>query len=350
MTPSRGPRRPTTRVLVRIGLTAALCVYLSRTLDLRALWAVIPRVRWGLVVASYAVLVACELLIAKRLQTLMGPTRLHLSVARLLRIGFIAKFYALVLPGGVGPAVAKWVKITGARHARLQLGMVLLVEKLLFLFTTALSVGSPLLLLADARLDAFRAGLVSVSFGVAFVAVAAIAVAATGTGCEIRGRLALPAIVQGMRRVGIPPINAESLSIFRDQWRVLAASLLMTLAVQAGILFRIALLFRAVRVELVWPSALWISAFVFFLQTMPISIAGLGVRESAFAYSFHLFGLRAEAGALVGLLFFLQMAVGALVGGVLEWTDHGSHPPHEVPEPVAAPRLRSSAMRDSASR
>ena len=73
-----------------------------------------------------------------------------------------------------------------------------------------------------------------------------------------------------------------------------------------------------------WERILWISTLVFFLQSQPVSFAGVGVRESAFAYAFGLYGFGQEAGALVGLLFFAQMAVYAAIGGVLEITDRGN--------------------------
>jgi glycosyltransferase 2 family protein len=57
---------------------------------------------------------------------------------------------------------------------------------------------------------------------------------------------------------------------------------------------------------------------------IPISLGGLGVRESAFAYLFHLYGYGADVGALVGILFFAQIVLCAVFGGILELTDRGN--------------------------
>jgi hypothetical protein len=60
---------------------------------------------------------------------------------------------------------------------------------------------------------------------------------------------------------------------------------------------------------------------VLLLQTLPISFAGIGLREGAYAYLLTLYGLPPEKGVLIGILFFSQMLIMAFVGGVFELTD-----------------------------
>ena len=64
----------------------------------------------------------------------------------------------------------------------------------------------------------------------------------------------------------------------------------------------------------------WMGSLVLLLQTIPISFAGIGVREGAYAYLFTLFNLPPEAGVLIGILFFSQMLIMAFAGGALEFT------------------------------
>ncbi|MDY6832174.1 MAG: UPF0104 family protein, partial [Thermodesulfobacteriota bacterium] len=65
----------------------------------------------------------------------------------------------------------------------------------------------------------------------------------------------------------------------------------------------------------------WISSLVFLLQLLPVSLAGIGVREGAFAYMFIQVGLPPEQGVAVGVLFFSQFLLVAALGGVLELLD-----------------------------
>lgn len=65
-------------------------------------------------------------------------------------------------------------------------------------------------------------------------------------------------------------------------------------------------------------DAAWMGSLVLLLQVMPVSIAGIGIREGAYAYLFALCGLPSEKGVLIGILFFTQMLIVALIGGILE--------------------------------
>ena len=62
-------------------------------------------------------------------------------------------------------------------------------------------------------------------------------------------------------------------------------------------------------------------SLVLLLQTLPISFAGIGLREGAYAYLFTMYGLPPEEGVLIGILFFSQILIVAFMGGVLELAD-----------------------------
>jgi hypothetical protein len=65
----------------------------------------------------------------------------------------------------------------------------------------------------------------------------------------------------------------------------------------------------------------WMGSLVLLLQTLPISFAGIGLREGAYAYLFSLYRLPPEKGILIGVLFFSQMLIMASVGGIFEFLD-----------------------------
>ena len=61
----------------------------------------------------------------------------------------------------------------------------------------------------------------------------------------------------------------------------------------------------------------WMGSLVLLLQVLPVSFAGIGVREGAYAYLFTLFDMAPEKGILIGVLFFTQMLVFAIIGALL---------------------------------
>jgi len=61
------------------------------------------------------------------------------------------------------------------------------------------------------------------------------------------------------------------------------------------------------------------SLSVLLLQLLPISFAGIGIREGTYAYLMTLFSIAPEKGASLGVLFFTQMLILATIGGILEF-------------------------------
>jgi hypothetical protein len=66
---------------------------------------------------------------------------------------------------------------------------------------------------------------------------------------------------------------------------------------------------------------MWMVSLALLIQVVPVSLAGLGLREETYAYLFTLFNLPAEKGILIGLLFFSQLLLFSIFGGLLEFTE-----------------------------
>jgi uncharacterized protein (TIRG00374 family) len=304
----------------------AFLLVLVRWLDLAALWQAAKEVRLGYFLSSLACLLATEILISIRLKCLMKPMDLQLPFKRLLRISFIARFYGFFLPAGVGHVLARWYKVTENRIARLDFAAVSLTEKALFLAVSIACVVLPLLLVPDSRLAGLRLGILLSS---TFLA-ALLAVYFVFAGGFVTSRYLQVWGERAARRFGIPE---TSLSHLQSRLRVFARvngrlgrAALITLGIQLAILARIGFLILAVGVQLPWHTTVWVGSLIFMIQNLPVSLAGVGLRESAFAFAFGIYGLDRELGALVGLLFFVQGILNASTGGLLELTDRGSRP------------------------
>jgi uncharacterized membrane protein YbhN (UPF0104 family) len=75
---------------------------------------------------------------------------------------------------------------------------------------------------------------------------------------------------------------------------------------------------RSLQIEIPWISGIWMSALVYLVVLMPISIAGLGIREITLVKSFALLGFAPRAAVAVSVLLFLDQLVSALIGGLLQ--------------------------------
>ena len=99
-----------------------------------------------------------------------------------------------------------------------------------------------------------------------------------------------------------------------------AAIIALSLVWQIFYISRLLMLTKAAALPLNPIDILWMGSLVLMLQTLPISFAGIGLREGAYAYLFTLYDLTPEKGVLIGVLFFSQMLIMAFVGGVFELT------------------------------
>ena len=315
------------RALVAI----VLLVLLARRIDLHALGDAVLGVDAGYLIASCVVLAVTQFVAVGRLQLLLRPTEIRIGSGRLLVVELIARFYGMFLPSGVGRGIARWYKVTRGVGHKATFAVVTVVEKAMLLLTTALCVGIPLLITSGENIRPIRLAAAPIVVAVLALVVVVFGATLTSAGNRIAAR-----IVERLRawtNAGVVDRMAgavESLSIYRGKWGLVSAGLAATAGMQAMILLRIGLLIAAVHVDLSWLTILWLGSLVFMLQTLPISIAGIGVRESMFAFAFSRFDLDPDRGVLVGLLFFAQIIVLAAIGGLLELTDRERpRPPRE---------------------
>jgi hypothetical protein len=95
----------------------------------------------------------------------------------------------------------------------------------------------------------------------------------------------------------------------------------LSLIWQLFFLSRLSALMAAASLPLTLVDVAWMGSLVLLLQTLPISFAGIGLREGAYAYLFSLYKLPPEKGILIGVLFLSQMLIMASVGGIFEFLD-----------------------------
>ena len=75
---------------------------------------------------------------------------------------------------------------------------------------------------------------------------------------------------------------------------------------------------RALQMDIPLTSGIWMSAAVYAVVLLPISIAGLGVREITLVKSFALLGYAPRAAVAVSVLLVLDQLLSAAIGGLLQ--------------------------------
>jgi uncharacterized membrane protein YbhN (UPF0104 family) len=90
---------------------------------------------WRFCLVSTIVAFISIVAIAMKFHLLIRNTQIERSIVSLTRINFIARFYALFLPGGLGQEVVRWYKVTGNEKGRTFFLASIFFERIVFVFT-----------------------------------------------------------------------------------------------------------------------------------------------------------------------------------------------------------------------
>ena len=252
---------------------------------------------------------------------LIRCTPISHSVLSLVKINFISRFYALFLPSALGAEVVRWYKVTRNKTGRALFLASTLFERSVFILTLLLFgmvplffyTSNPEILILRSRLLPFL--VLGMSLVCCFIAYFLFPTTKAFLN-SIFGRT-LGTLRNKQNFIFFQKhfsLNNPSPSLYSH---IFGLSLLW----QILFLGRLFILFNAANLHLSFVDVTWMGSLVLLLQVFPISFAGLGIREGAYAYFFSVFNLPPEKGVLVGVLFFTQELIFAGLGGLLELTE-----------------------------
>ena len=303
--------RSVTAIACKTAVTAFLLWYVLRIIPLpEVLEALSATVIGPLVVALLLqLLVRCAS--AWRLRDILHLHGIGLPVRAILEVILVTNFYGLLLPGIVTGGAVMWYRVRRAAEQPAS-GMAVLSAiafNRLAEFVVLLGAGIALWVVDVGAAAGLALGL---QLALVFAGLSAIyLLLTTGIAAGLVGQIA--------RRVRVLSTAVEALNRLprwspRAHGRIAAVSVVQViLGAAAFYLFAAAL---SLPISLI--TATWLRSLVVVLQTLPISIAGLGVREGTLVLLLGPYGVEpADAVAFSLLLFSGTLFVGAL-GALLE--------------------------------
>ena len=313
--------KPKLKIALKIGVSCLFVGYLSFKVDLPAIAAAVKDVDLFFYLLSTLIAVLSNLFIAGKYYILIKDSPINHSLLSLVRINFISRFYALFLPSAVGREFVRWMKVTRNQEGRASFVASIIFERLTFLLVLILCGSIPLLKYQSMpEIAALRLrlqpwvllALVIIAVLLSFYVSDSIrSLAKSIVGCmfkRLSDKFNIGSLIDS-----ISPNNMKS--------AYYAGIIGLSLVWQIFYISRLLMLIKAAALPLNIVDILWMGSLVLMLQTLPISFAGLGLREGAYAYLFTLYDLPPEKGVLIGILFFSQMLIMAFVGGIFELTD-----------------------------
>jgi len=310
------------KIILRIVISCLFIGYLFFKVDVSSVAAIMSIIDVGLYVISTLVAVFSGFIIAGKYYFLIKGSEIKHSLASLVKINFIARFYALFLPSAVGREVVRWIKVTHNKNGKAQFLASIVFERLTFLFVLLFCGIIPLFFYeSNPEIEILR---------MRVLPIAAVGICLVSAFILLFIFAPIGDLIQSMAKSTLQRIRPkldvdaffENHNLKKMNANMFASTLILSILWQIFFICRLLVLFKASSVPLGIMDITWIGSMVLLLQTIPISFAGIGLREGAYAYLFTLFNLAPEKGVLIGILFFSQMLIIAFVGGILEFLEH----------------------------
>lgn len=314
----RDGRSGARRVLVtlaRVLVAALVLTYLVTRIDLANVWDAIRATPPGSAVTAFAVWMLGWWIVSYRLSLLMQAQGVPMRTFEALEINLATLFYGLFLPGGnlTGIAVRFYrLSRAGGRYAA---GLLAMASDRVAATAAISVVGLGCWFLDPRDKPAAAFAVLAISAGVAVMTIAPFAASEQIRRVARMLRTSSLEWLYGILRRAGQAFDA----IAHLPGRTIALLLLLSCLAQVPGILAFEILARALGLPLSFVTLGWVRSVVLIVTALPISVAGLGVREGILLLLLRPYGVADHDALAFSLFVFAVTIVGAgLLGGVLE--------------------------------
>lgn len=295
---------------LRVAVAVTILAYVTSQVPIEEVRAAIATAEVVPIVAAFLLAFPGQLLVADRLRRLAASLGLVLGTARLFAIDLAARFYGLFLPAGnVTGAVIRYYSLAREEQNHVAVGLALALDRWIATVTLCgVGIGFGLLAISGARWPVLLA--LTAAFAALCLPLFAM-VLPKGEAVRRRSHVRWP----------------SKLGMIHDQIRRLRGLPRTTIAavVVAGVIvhllgsFAYALIALGLGIDLPYVDLVWIRSAALLAAILPISVAGLGVREGTLVVLLAQAGVGVADGLTFSLLVFAVTVLGVgLIGGAIE--------------------------------
>jgi uncharacterized protein (TIRG00374 family) len=293
---------------LRIGLGFGIIALLLTQIDLQAALRAVVEARVELLVLGFAIVFGSRLLAGVRWYVLLRGRHAGVTLVGLLRLMFVADFVGYFMPGSIGVEVLRIYGLAKTTADPALSATSVVVERLVALVVLVLLVlvglaARPLALPAEIGRLAW--------LFLALLLIAVLAIMARPTRRLALGLLPgerLARIRRGLERV------FAALDSYRSRPWLIAGSFLLALIFQLLRCASVTVSAAALGHPLPFTFVLVVLPIMLLVSLLPITIAGLGVREAGFVYFLGLGGMPAEVALPLALIQRVFTIVATLPG------------------------------------
>ncbi|MFT5260525.1 MAG: hypothetical protein ACI9J2_001645 [Saprospiraceae bacterium] len=301
-------------VIAKVFISVGLITWLLSGADLEQIWHTIKTANVLLLVIAFLTFFLGYFITAKRWQSLLAALEVPVSIKALLQSFSISIFFNNFLPSTIGGDAYRMYDSyrLGAGKARaiavvfidrvIGLSALLLLCLVVSLFASEVAEKIPFLQLL---LSAVMIGMAVLTWIV------------FGSGGEIL--LKLTDRPNSLFRLAHKTLDKvyDGFSLFKGRRDVLIKAVGLSLLLQANVVIHCILIAKALSIDIPTLAMFIIIPLSYLIMVLPISINGVGLRESVFVFFFGLFSVPSEQALAFAFISFGMILAQGVIGGIV---------------------------------
>lgn len=294
--------------IVSGGLLSYLLIFV---IDISEIQSIISKANfiWGII--AYMFLTLSVVVSVFRWRSILKYDGINVRKLTLLKIYYIGHFYNMILPGALGGDTVKAYKTANQGTDSGKLAASVPMERLGGLLAIVI------MLMVGGFIAPISIRLRLILFSLSTVIICICMILATEYGKQIGRYVASlnPIVSRGWSKHIIDMFDTFSNLRQYDFVAIILAYSIIYFSISLLTLHSIG---RAFGVDLPIPFLIAIIPVVRLSNQLPISMGGLGVRESMFVYFFSMINISSELSITIGLANYSLVAINGLIGGLFE--------------------------------
>lgn len=303
-------------LLFKIVVAIGILTFIFLKIPIADVWLSLKQASGEYAAISFLVLIGMRYLIAYRIQIFTNVHRMKISIQQLFEISLMTTFYGLFLPGTLAGGAVRWHKISKVDNRPAESLTAIVYDR--FISTLGLIMVGIIFWLFERQVQTNREmGLILFVAFIVFVASYILAFNGTVAAGLIKmndAMLFIPEFVrEKIKKILVSSTDYRKISK-RKHIDIFILSILYDFC---GIL-AIFLFSLSLDLPLTFVQLGWIRSIVLILSMLPISFAGIGVREGSMIFLLQAYGIESASAIALSFLIFSGNIVLALCGGLIE--------------------------------
>ncbi len=311
MTTTRKSALKKLSLFLRIAISGALIAALLIKVDWNELAGIFPSISWGYIMIAVVLLYTDKLLTSFRWSLLLKKKGLYPPFGRLVKIDFLSNALGVLIPSSAGPDVIRGYGLSRYSRNTTDSLSSLIIDRLISvtaLVAITLAATGFLSSAIDYRITVTVWG-GAIILGLMLLLITNRALLRIVK--SIFGHRATEGIAGAARKI------FNSFLDYRDHPFTMAQAFGLALLSQGIRIFRIFLYSLALGLDIPFYAFVVFVPIILFLTLLPISLAGIGIRENGYLYFFARWGITPQIALTISLFTYFMILLTAIPGAII---------------------------------